>query len=98
MDVVHVLVHADEVKDGGDIDAAIILVADVENCIEESHAISGSAHAGPRVHCEQLCLHLRCSMLHHQVVHPLGILAPPLLFILGVVVFPLSLRRFEKVG
>ncbi len=98
MDEVHVLVNAGEVEDGGGIGSAIFLVADVADCFEESNAVLGGAHAGPRVHHEQLCLHLRQGVLHHQVVDFLGILVPPFLFIVGVIVFPLPFSFFDKVG
>ncbi len=41
MDEVHVLVHADEVEDGGGIGVATFLVADVANHFEESDAVLG---------------------------------------------------------
>jgi hypothetical protein len=98
VDEVHVLIHADKFKDGGGIGAVIFLVADVVDHFEESYAILGDAHAGPQVHCEQLCHHLRCDVLHHQVVDLMDFYIPPFLFILGVIIFPLSFSCFDKVG
>ncbi len=47
MDDIHILVLADNVKDGGDIGAAIFLVADVMNRFDLSDAFLGGARAGP---------------------------------------------------
>ncbi len=98
MDEVHVLVHADKVKDGSGVGATIFLVADVMDCFKESNAVLGGTCAGPRVHREQLHLHLRRGVLHHQVADLLGVLVPPFLFTVGVIVFPLPFSCFDKVG
>ncbi len=98
MDEVHDLVHVDEVKDGGGISAAIFFVANYANRFEESNPILGGACAGPQVYREQLYLHLRCGVLHHQVVDLFCVLVPPFLFIVGMFVFPLRFRLFDKVG
>ncbi len=98
MDNEHVFVYADKVKDGCGVSATVLLVTDNSDCYEERYPVLGGASCCPRVHHEQLCFHLWCGVLHHEVVDFLGIFIPSFLLIVCMVVLPLPFRCFDKVG
>ncbi len=98
MDKEHVLVHSDKIKDGRGIGAAVLLVTNVADCLQEHNPILGGACFCPRVHCEQLRFHLGCGMLHHKIVDLLSILVPPLLLVVCVVEVSLPFCCLDKVG
>ncbi len=98
MDKEHILVHLDEIKDGRGVGAAVLLVANVANCLQERDLVLGGACFCSRVHREQLSFHLGRGMLHHKVVDFLSVLVPPLLLIMCVVEISLSFHCLDEVG
>ena len=98
MDEEHFLVYVDKVEDWGCIGAAVLLVTDVADYFQGSDPILGSAHSFPQFYREELHLHLGRRMLHHEVVDLLGILIPPFLLIMGVILLPLPLCCLGEVG
>ncbi len=98
MDKEHILVHLDKIKDGRGVGAAVLLVANVADCLQECHPILGGACFCPQVHCEQLSFHLGRGMLYHKVVEFLSVLVPPLLLITCVIEICLPFCCLDEVG
>jgi hypothetical protein len=85
-------------RNGRDVSTTVLLETDVSDCFEEHYPVLGGASCCPRVHREQLCVHLWCGVLHHEVVDFFGIFISPFLLIMCMVALPLPFCCFDKVG
>ncbi len=79
------------------IGAAVFLVTNAADRLQERDPILGGACFCPRVHCEQLRFHLGRGMLHLKVVDFLSILVPPLLLVVCVVEVSLPFCCLDEV-
>jgi hypothetical protein len=68
------------------------------NHFEEGNAVLGGAGSCPLVRHEELGFHLLRGVLHHQIVNFLGVLGPPSLLVISMIVFLLPLHCLDEGG